>query len=99
MVSITALIPAAFGLLLVAFGSAARNENRSKMAMHIAVVVGLVGFLATVSGLLQLPALVSGVQVARPAAVISKSIMAVLTGIYVGLCVKSFVDARRRRSA
>ena len=97
-VSLTALIPAAFGLLLVIFGALARDEKRRKMAMHIAVTVGLLGFLGTVSGLFQLPTLLSGGVVERPGAVIPKSIMAVLMAIYVGMCVKSFIDARRRRA-
>jgi zinc transporter ZupT len=97
-VSPTALIPAAFGLLLVIFGALARDDKRRKMAMHIAVTVGLLGFLGTVSGLLKLPALLSGGVVDRPGAVVSKSIMAVLMAVYVGMCVKSFIDARRRRA-
>jgi len=97
-VSMTALIPAAFGLLLVLFGALARDDKRRKMAMHIAVTVGLLGFLGTVSGLFQLPTLLSGGVVARPGAVVSKSIMAVLMAVYVGMCVKSFIDARRRRA-
>jgi fluoride ion exporter CrcB/FEX len=97
-VSLTALIPAAFGLLLVIFGALARDEKRRKMAMHIAVTVGLLGFLGTVSGLFQLPTLLSGGVVERPGAVVSKSIMAVLMAVYVGMCVKSFIDARRRRA-
>jgi fluoride ion exporter CrcB/FEX len=97
-ISVTALIPAAFGLLLVIFGMLARDEKRRKLAMHIAVTVGLLGFLGTVSGLFQLPALLSGGVVERPGAVVSKSIMAVLMAVYVGMCVKSFIDARRRRA-
>jgi fluoride ion exporter CrcB/FEX len=97
-VSVTALIPAAFGLLLVIFGALARDDKRRKMAMHIAVIVGLLGFLGTVSGLAQLPALLSGGQVQRPGAVVSKSIMAALMAVYVGMCVKSFIDARRKRA-
>src|SRR4029077_15430964 len=87
-VSLTALIPAAFGLLLGIFGALARDEKRRKMAMHIAVTVGLLGFLGTVSGLLELPTLLSGGVVARPGAVVSQSIMAVLMAVYVGMCVK-----------
>lgn len=98
-VSPTALIPAAFGVLLVLFGALARDERRRKMAMHIAVLVGLLGFLGTVSGLVELPMLIAGAPVARPAAVISKSIMAVLMAAYVAMCVKSFIDARRRRAS
>ena len=98
MVSLTALIPAAFGLLLLIFGAMAKDEKRRKMAMHIAVLVGLLGFLGTVPGLLKLGALLSGSEVARPMAVVAQSIMAVLMAIYVAMCVKSFIDARRSRA-
>jgi hypothetical protein len=98
MVSLTALIPAAFGLLLVIFGAMAKDDKRRKMAMHIAVVVGLLGFLGTVPGVLKLGALLSGGDVARPMAVVAQSIMAVLMAIYVAMCVKSFIDARRSRA-
>ena len=99
MVSLTALIPAAFGLLLLIFGVLARDDRRRKLAMHIAVTVGLLGFLGTVPGLVKLPTLLMGGEVQRPAAVIAQSIMAVLMAIYVAMCVKSFIDARRRRTA
>jgi hypothetical protein len=98
MVSPTALIPAAFGLMLVIFGALARDEKRRKMAMHIAVVVGLLGFLGNIPPLLKLPTLLSGGDVALPKAVIARSIMAVLMAIYVALCVNSFIEARRRRA-
>src|SRR5258708_482369 len=99
MVSPTALIPAAFGILLVVFGAMAKDEKKRKMAMHIAVTVGLLGFLGTASGLADLLVMVHGGEVARPMAVVSKSIMAVLMAIYVGMCVKSFIDARRKRAS
>jgi hypothetical protein len=95
--SITALIPAIFGALLVAFGALARNEKMRMHAMHGAVLVGLLGFLGSASGLLKLPALLSGGEVARPAAVISQSVMAILMLLFVGLCVRSFIEARRAR--
>src|SRR3712207_1095532 len=94
----TALIPAVFGALLLALGALARNPNRRKLAMHVAVVVGLLGFAGSVPGLLKLPGLLGGDAVERPAAVIAQSIMAVLMGIFVALCIKSFVDARRTRA-
>lgn len=95
MESPTALIPAVFGVLLIVAGAIARNEARRKHAMHGAAMIGLLGFLGSASGLLQLPALLSGGEVARPMAVASRSAMAVLSIIFVGLCVKSFIDARR----
>ena len=98
MVSPTALIPAAFGLLLIIFGALARDDKRRKMAMHIAVGVGLVGFVGTVAGLFKLFTLLAGGQVDRPKAVVAQAIMAVLMLVYVGMCVKSFIDARRKRA-
>ena len=98
MVSPTALIPAVFGVLLAILGAMSRDEKRKKMTMHIAVTIGLLGFIGTVSGLFELPTLLAGGAVARPMAVVSKSIMAVLMAVYVGMCVKSFIDARRRRA-
>jgi hypothetical protein len=91
-VSPTALIPAAFGLLLVIFGALARDEKRRKMAMHIAVTVGLLAFLGDVITML------SRGMIEKPAALISQSIMAILMAVYVGMCVKSFIDARRKRA-
>ena len=95
MESPTALIPAAFGLLLTIAGWIARDESRRKHAMHGAAMVGLLGFLGSASALLELPDLLGGGQVVRPAAVISRSIMAVLSLVFVVLCVRSFIAARR----
>jgi hypothetical protein len=55
--------------------------------------VALLGFVAT------LPMFLRGISAGRTdAPIISQGVMAVLTGIFVILCVKSFVDARRARS-
>jgi hypothetical protein len=95
--SVTALIPAAFGVVLYLLGMMARSEDRRKMAMHIAVVVGMVGLAGSVRGVPALIQLISGQPVQRPLAAISQSTMAVLMAVFVGLCIKSFVDARRKR--
>jgi lysylphosphatidylglycerol synthetase-like protein (DUF2156 family) len=92
----TALIPAIFGLLLaIAGGVSLKNLQHGG---HFAATVGLLGFLGSVPGLLKLPALLSGAPLERPAAVATQSIMAVLCLIFVALCVKSFIDARKARS-
>ena len=95
-VSLTALIPAAFGVALVAAGVVARNERARKHAMHAAVLVALLGFLGSFRGLLQIGALLEGTA-ARPAAVASQSVMAVLTLGYLVLAIRSFIQARARR--
>lgn len=95
--SLTALIPAIFGLLMMVFGALARSmENLRKHLMHGAVLVGLLGFLATVSSFLKIPALLAGTA-ERPAAVVTQLAMALICLAFVVLCVKSFVDARRNR--
>ena len=96
-VSVTALIPAFFGGVLCLLGWIARNDRYRKHALHVAVIVGVVGFLGAAPGLAGLIRLLTGGVVERPAAVISQSIMAVVTAAFVALCVKSFVDARRQR--
>ena len=90
--SFTALIPAAFGLLLLALGFVARSEAARKHAMHAAAAVALVGFLGALMSLLRTPA---GVRSAI--AVYSQVAMLLLTGIFVALCVRSFIAARKAR--
>ena len=92
--SFTALIPAAFGLLLLVLGFIARSEAARKHAMHAAAAVALVGFLGALMSLLRTPA---GVRSA--VAVYSQLAMVILTGLFVVLCVRSFIAARRARKA
>lgn len=94
--SITALIPAFFGTLIAMLGLMARSEKRRALAMHMAVFVALLGFLGSARGLLQLGGVFDGTA-ARPAAVVSQSVMALLTLGYIVLAVQSFRAARRSR--
>lgn len=95
----TALIPAGFGVVLAILGELARNEQRRALYMHIAVTVGLLGFLGSFMGLVRFFRLLAGEAVARPDAVKAQAAMAALTGIFVILCVRSFINARRNRTA
>jgi len=95
----TALIPVAFGVLLMVCGILGRKESRLKHAMHAAAILGVLGFLGSAPGLIKLPALLAGGEVLRPAAVIARSIMAILMLVFVGLCVRSFIAAKRLRKA
>ncbi|HEX8289694.1 MAG TPA: hypothetical protein VF556_17055 [Pyrinomonadaceae bacterium] len=95
--SLTALIPALFGLVLVALGAVSRaKEHLQKHLMHGAVMVGLIGFIATASSFFKIPALLNGTA-ERPAAIIAQLATAAVCLIFVLLCVKSFADARRNR--
>lgn len=91
--SLTALIPALFGLILVALGAVSRaKEHMRKHLMHAAVTIGLIGFLMTAGRLvMNLSRLVFN------AATLAQIAMAAVCLIFVILCIKSFVDARRNR--
>ena len=95
-VSLTALIPAGFGVVIALAGVVARDDRMRKHAMHAAVLVALLGFLGSVRGVLQIGALLDGTA-ARPAAVVSQTIMAVLTLGYIVVAVRSFIQARASR--
>jgi hypothetical protein len=96
----TALIPMWFGLALCLGGILAisPSEGRRKLFMHINVTVGLLGLLGAIGSALHeygharslgldLDWKALGAQLA----------MAVLLLIYVNLCVRSFIQARRSR--
>jgi hypothetical protein len=94
----TALIPVAFGVLLAACGLVARKEHLRRHALHAAAAVALLGFLPSVPGLLGIPDLLAG-EAARPAAVVLRSVMAILCLAFLVVAVRSFVAARRARTA
>ena len=96
----TALIPAWFGLALGVFGFLAIGpiEARRKLFMHINVTIGLLGFLGAAWRAIQSygHARSEGV-VPDTIALGAQATMAGLLLIYVAMCVKSFIDARRSR--
>jgi hypothetical protein len=98
----TALIPAAFGAVLAILGFFAHTPDakRRMLLMHIAVTLGLLGFLGTVKGGIidYLLMTINGQQFPHPAAVEEKAAMCLLLLVYVVLCVRSFIDARRTRA-
>ncbi len=104
----TALIPAGFGVLLAICGALAVAKPALKMhTMHAAVLLGLIGFLGTVSSLINLKHVMAGEPIPHPAdkpepmpaAVYAKSIMCGMMLVYVILCVRSFIAARKARKA
>jgi preprotein translocase subunit Sss1 len=91
----TALIPAAFGLILAILGAAARAKESLRMhLMHAAVLVGLIGFVIPAWRVLS-----NLGNLSLSAAVILQIAMALVSLIFVILCVKSFIAARRSRIA
>jgi uncharacterized membrane protein HdeD (DUF308 family) len=97
--SVTALIPAFFGVPLLVCGVLARRERLLKHAMHAAAVLGLLAFLGGLPGLVRFFVFIHGGTVARPNAVLEQAILAALSLVFVALCVRSFIEARRARAA
>ena len=97
----TSLIPAVFGVLLVLCGVLANTpEPRRRMLwMHIAVTLGLAGFIFPAARTISAFIKAHGAPVARPLAVAEQAVMAVVCLIFVALCVRSFIEARRARTA
>ena len=94
----TALIPMWIGLLLGIFAVLAMtpSEGRRKLFMHINVTIGTLGFLASVVEIIR--SFLSGKKL-DATAMTSKFALAGLLLIYVGMCVRSFIAARRAREA
>jgi hypothetical protein len=65
--------------------------------MHINVTLGLLGFIFTIMGLLQWFQMLAGTAVKNPPATESKAAMALLSLVYVILCIRSFIAARKAR--
>jgi hypothetical protein len=94
----TALIPKWFGAALGMFGLLAMSpdEGRRKLFMHVNVTLGLLGFIAV--GIESIRGYVhaknAGIQ-PDMIALASKVTMTGLLLVYVILCVRSFIAARR----
>jgi hypothetical protein len=89
----TAFIPSAVGAILLVCGLIVTAQpNLRKHIMHAAVAVALLGFLAAAGRVLMKTS-----QGAPPHGIAAFSLwtMIALTGIFVGLSVGSFINARR----
>jgi hypothetical protein len=102
----TALIPAGLGVVWGALGGLALKDSLRKHAMHLAAALGLLGLLGACFMLARkIPQLITEGRLTHPdgtdssASFVANAVMAVLCAAFVGLCVRSFIDARRRRKA
>ena len=95
--SMTAMIPAFFGLPIALLGVVALKEKLRKHAMHGAVLLGLLGFV----GALMRPVmkLFGEEPFELNMAVGSQLAMAAICLVFVVLCVRSFIAARKSREA
>ncbi len=89
--SMTALIPAFFGIALTLLGFIAKaKDGLRKHLMHVAVLVALIGFIAT--AVRAVPKLG---EIASSPAVLAQTAMAVVCLAFVLLSIRSFIAARR----
>ena len=85
----TALIPAAFGSLLLLTGALARNRRRYWQATVGTTVVALIGGLSTTVSLMTYS------EVVGPTAVVAKVMMFVVFGWLLLLCLHAFWQKRQ----
>ena len=97
----TALIPLWFGCALIICGVLAATENarRRMLWMHIAVTIALFGFLFP--GFMAIKEWVAAGSgpLTHPLAAQEQAVMSVVCLILTLLCVRSFIAARRSRTA
>jgi hypothetical protein len=88
--SVTALIPAAFGLALAILGAIGKaKESLRKHLMHVAVLIALIGCIVPAVRLLRMP------EYTMNAAFFAQLGMSLVCLAFVILSVRSFINARR----
>jgi len=95
----TALIPLFVGLPIGLSGLLALKESIRKHAMHAAVTFGLLGALAALGKSVQNGITLASGEELNTRAAILVLVMAIICVVFVGLCVRSFIAARKRQQA
>jgi hypothetical protein len=88
----TALIPAALGVPLILLGLLGLRDRFRKHAMHAAVLIGLVGLVG--GGVMGFPHLGDLFAGTMKKSHLVQNLMALISGVFVLLGVRSFVAAR-----
>jgi hypothetical protein len=87
----TALIPAVLGVAMFVCGVVAAQGAMRMLAMHVAALIGVIGFVGPLVTILK--------DAENTAAVLSKGFTSALCLMFVLMCVNSFLEARRARKA
>jgi len=93
--SLTALIPAGFGLALLLTGFCSARQGCHKHAMHAAAMIALVGTIG--AGVMAGKGLASGASTGDggiDGSVLMQTLMALVCLVFVVLCIQSFKAAR-----
>jgi len=95
----TSLISALFGIVLLALGLLARTESvkQRMLVMNIAVTIALIGFLFPAARAAKALWAVHNGGSMVVMAVREQLLMAVICLVFVWLCVRSFIAARKAR--
>jgi uncharacterized membrane protein len=96
---ITALIPAFLGAGLIVCGALAFKDNLRKHVMHLAAVIGLFGFVGGFMPLVR--QLTNKEKEFNPLAksAIAGELTILVCAVFVGMCVNSFIQAKKARKA
>ncbi len=98
--SLTALIPAGFGVLLLICGGLGLKPERRKLAMHLAAGVAMLGVVLGGGRFAsKIPSLFNGDPEINRRAVLFTGILAIICLVYLILSVRSFIAARKRKPA
>jgi hypothetical protein len=95
--SMTALIPAGFGIIIGILGILSKKENIHKHMIHGALLIALLGLIGSFSGIFKTFDLLRNIAVERPTAAIAQAIMALICLIYLIAGIQSFIIARRQK--
>ena len=97
-VSMTALIPSFIGVVLGMCGVLAFNDKYRKHAMHFAAMVGLVGMIG---GFMPIIRQINNTGTFDPLkrSAVAGELTILLCAVFVGMCVNSFIQARKARKA
>lgn len=94
--SLTALIPSGIGVLLLIAALIGRKPELRRHAMHVAMLIALIGIVATFGNTFRLGEVFSGAA-ERPLAIIASALTFLTLLVYLGFGIASFVQARRNR--
>lgn len=94
----TALIPAFFGAALILCGGLAFQVKFRKHVMHAAALVGLVGALGGFMPIIRQISKTGDFDPTKKSAV-SGELMILVCVVFVGMCVNSFIQAKKARKA
>jgi hypothetical protein len=94
--SITALIPAFFGLVFFGLGYLGdRSESMRKHAMHAALLLAIFGLGGSFGGFMSVFRALGGTPIDNPAAAYAQALMAIICLFFLILGIRSFIEARK----